>query len=103
MALRYSQLGARVAVSGRRADRLKETVREIESQGGSGLAVPCDVSQEKQIAAAVDEIIESFGSLDVAVVNAAFSLKGDIETLEADDWRRQFDVNVVGAAMPSAC
>jgi NAD(P)-dependent dehydrogenase (short-subunit alcohol dehydrogenase family) len=99
MALRYSHLGARVAVSGRRADRLDETVREIESQGGSGLAVPCDVSQEQQIATAVDQVINRFGSLDVAVANAAFALKGDIETLEADDWRRQFEVNVIGAAM----
>jgi NAD(P)-dependent dehydrogenase (short-subunit alcohol dehydrogenase family) len=99
MALRYSHLGARVAVSGRRADRLEETVRDIESQGGSGLAVPCDVSQEQQIATAVDQVINRFGSLDVAVANAAFPLKGDIETLEADDWRRQFEVNVIGAAM----
>ena len=99
MALRYSHLGARVAVSGRRADKLEETVRDVEDQGGSGLAVPCDVSQEQQIAAAVDQVVSKFGSLDVAVANAAFALKGNIETLEADDWRRQFGVNVIGAAM----
>ena len=99
MALRYARLGARVAVSGRRADRLEETVRDIESQGGSGFAVPCDVSQEQQIVSVVDRIINRFGSLDVAVANAAFPLKGDIETLETDDWRRQFEVNVIGAAM----
>jgi NAD(P)-dependent dehydrogenase (short-subunit alcohol dehydrogenase family) len=99
MALECARLGALVAVSGRRADRLEETVRDIESQGGSGLAVPCDVSQEKQIITAVDHVINKFGSLDVAVANAAFPLKGEIETLEADDWRRQFEVNVIGAAM----
>jgi NAD(P)-dependent dehydrogenase (short-subunit alcohol dehydrogenase family) len=99
MALRYSQLGARVAVSGRRADSLEETVGEIERQGGSGLAVSCDVGQEQQIASAVDQVIKRFGSLDVAVANAAFPLKGNVETLETDDWRRQFEVNVIGAAM----
>jgi NAD(P)-dependent dehydrogenase (short-subunit alcohol dehydrogenase family) len=99
MALECARLGALVAVSGRRADRLEETVRDIENQGGSGLAVPCDVSQEKQIITAVDQVINKFGSLDLAVANAAFPLKGDIETLEADDWRRQFEVNVIGAAM----
>lgn len=99
MALEYARLGAQVAVSGRRADRLEEAVGEIESQGGSGLAVPCDVSQEQQIASAVDQIINQFGSLDVAVANAAFPLKGEIESLEVDDWRRQFEVNVIGAAM----
>jgi len=54
MALEYARLGA---VSGRRADRLEETVRDIENQGGSGLAVPCDVSQEDQIISAVLIII----------------------------------------------
>ena len=99
MALRYSQLGARVAVSGRRADRLEETVGEIERQGGLGLAVTCDVSQEEQIVTAVNQIIKRFGSLDVAVANAAWPLKGKIESLEVNDWRRQFEVNVFGAAM----
>ena len=56
-----------MAVSGRRAGRLEETVRDIESHGGSGFAVPCDVSQESQIASAVDQVVNRFGSLDVAV------------------------------------
>lgn len=99
LALRYARLGARVAVSGRRADKLDETVREIESRGGSGLSVPCDVSQEMQIASAIDLIVNRFGSLDVAVANAAYPASGGIETLEADALRRQFEVNVIGAAM----
>ena len=90
MALRYALLGARVAVSGRRTNRLEETVKEIKTQGGSGLTVPCDVGQEQQIASAIDQVINRFGSLAVAVANAAFPLKGNVETLEADDWRRQF-------------
>jgi NAD(P)-dependent dehydrogenase (short-subunit alcohol dehydrogenase family) len=99
MALEYARLGARVAVSGRRVDRLEETVQDIEKQGGSGLAVPCDVSQEDQVISAVSIIIKSFGRIDVAVANAAFSVTGNIEKLEAADWRRQFDVNVIGAAI----
>ena len=99
MALEYARLGALVAVSGRRADRLEETVRDIESKGGSGLAVSCDVSQEQQIAPAIDQVINGFGSLDIAVANAAFPLQGEIETLGADDWRHQFEVNVIGAGM----
>jgi len=99
MALRFSSLGAKVAVSGRREDRLKETVKAIESQGGSGLAVPCDVSREEQIESALAQIVDRFGSLDVAVANAAFPLKGNIDSLNLDDWRRQFEVNVFGVAM----
>ena len=99
MALSYGSLGAQVAVSGRRVDRLEQTVQEIENQGGSGIVVPCDVTKEGQIAAAVEQVIERFGALHVAVANAAFPLKGNIEALNAADWQRQFDVNVIGAAM----
>ena len=99
LALQYAHLGAQVAVSGRRADRLDDTVRAIQGQGGSGLAVPCDVGQEEQIASAMNLIIDRFGSLDVAVANAAFPASGKVEALEAGDWRRQFEVNVIGAAM----
>ena len=85
MALEYARLGALVTVSGRRVDRLEETVQDIEKQGGSGLAVPCDVSQEDQVISAVSIIIKNFGRIDVAVANAAFSATGYIEKLEAAD------------------
>jgi len=49
MALEYARLGALVAVSGRRADRLEETVRDIENQGGSGLAVPCNPQAQTRV------------------------------------------------------
>ena len=99
MALEYGRLGAQVAVSGRRAEKLAETVKEVEHRGGIGLAVPCDVGQAEQIESAANQVIQQFGSLDVVVANAAFPLKAAVENLEADDLRRQFDVNVIGATL----
>ncbi len=82
---------------------LVEFLREAEE---SGRISPVTVYQPRRADfpihnpdAAIEQIINTFGSLDVAVVNAAFSLKGNIETLETADWRRQFEVNVFGAAM----
>jgi len=99
MALEFARLGAFVAVSGRRKDKLEATVREIEKEGGQGLVVPCDVSKEDQVISAVTLIRKNYERIDVAIANAAFSVSGNIEKLEAADWRRQFDVNVIGAAM----
>lgn len=97
MALEFARQGATVAVSGRRVDRLNAVVAEIESAGGRALAVPCDVTDEAQVEAAVAQVIERCFRLDVAVCNAGFSVAGRIEKLTAADWRRQFDTNVVGA------
>lgn len=99
MALEFVRNGAAVAVSGRREERLQEVVREIEALGGRGLAVPCDVTVEDEVDAAVKAVIEKFWQLDVAVANAGFAVAGKVTDLTAEDWRRQLDVNVVGAAM----
>ncbi len=97
MALAFAREGATVAISGRRRDRLEEVAADIEAAGARALVVPCDVTDEGQVAGAVATIIEQLWRLDVAIANAGFSVAGRIETLSADDWRRQLDTNVVGA------
>ncbi len=99
LALAFAKEGAAVAVSGRREERLQEVVHELESQGAKGLAVRCDVADEASVAEAVQKVVRGLGGLDVAVANAGFSVAGRIEKLSAADWRRQLDVNVIGAAM----
>lgn len=99
MARQFADEGADVAVSARSEERLVEVVEEIESRGRRGLAVPCDVADEAAVAQAAGRAVEHFGRMDVAVANAGFGVVGPIEELSADDWRRQFDVNVVGLAM----
>jgi NAD(P)-dependent dehydrogenase (short-subunit alcohol dehydrogenase family) len=91
--------GARVVVSGRRVDRLDAVVHAVEKAGGEAAAVACDVTDEASISAAVAEIISRCGKLDIAVANAGFAVSGRVEQLDADDWRRQFETNVIGAAL----
>lgn len=99
LALEFAGQGARVAVSGRRKEKLDETVKAVDEQGGEGLAVVCDVTDEEQVQAAVQQVVDTFGELDVAIANAGFGVGGRVEDLSAEEWRRQFDVNVVGAAI----
>ncbi|MGK7390080.1 MAG: SDR family oxidoreductase [Candidatus Cyclobacteriaceae bacterium M2_1C_046] len=96
MAIQFAQQGAHVAVSARRTERLNELVKEIEQLGQKALAVSCDVADENQVKEAMDKIISEFGQLDIAVANAGFGVGGKVESLTADDWRRQMEVNVVG-------
>ena len=96
LAVAFAADGAAVAVSGRRIEPLEDTVAAIEQAGGRGLAVPLDVTDEDAVFAAAEEVVEHFGRLDVVVANAGFSVAGRVAKLSAEDWRRQFDVNVVG-------
>jgi NAD(P)-dependent dehydrogenase (short-subunit alcohol dehydrogenase family) len=99
LAVELARQGATVAISGRRADRLEEVARAIEGQGGKALAVPCDVTDEDDVVRAVGTVVETLGKLDVAIANAGFSVMGSIEQLSAEDWRRQLETNVIGAAI----
>jgi NAD(P)-dependent dehydrogenase (short-subunit alcohol dehydrogenase family) len=98
-ALCFARQGAKVAISGRRTDKLKAVVADLEAMGAEAQAVTCDVRDDDQIEAAVGAIIDRFGKLDVAMANAGFSVSGRVEDLTGDDWRRQLETNVVGAAL----
>lgn len=99
LALELARQGATVAVSGRREDRLREVVSRIQAAGGQGLALPCDVTDEGSVQAAVERLVAERGRVDLVVANAGMSVGGKVEALSARDWRRQLDVNVIGVAL----
>jgi NAD(P)-dependent dehydrogenase (short-subunit alcohol dehydrogenase family) len=99
LAIELARRGADVAVSARRRDRLEELASQIEAIGRRALVLPCDVADEESLRPAPDAVVARLGRLDLAVANAGFHVSGPIEQLSAADWRRQFDVNVVGAAL----
>lgn len=89
--------GATVAVTGRSADRLRETVQMIEADGGSAIAVPFDVTDEDAVNAGVAQAEERLGPIGLLVNNAADG--GPIDLLwnvDSDQWWRAFETNVRG-------
>jgi NAD(P)-dependent dehydrogenase (short-subunit alcohol dehydrogenase family) len=71
------------------------------------LGVVADVSDDESIAGAVADSVQRLGGLDILVNNAGIGAQGTIESNPLDEWRRVFDVNVLGivrttrAALPS--
>ncbi|RME24842.1 MAG: SDR family NAD(P)-dependent oxidoreductase [Deltaproteobacteria bacterium] len=96
LARELASRGAAVAVSGRRVDRLEGVVAELDAMGARAIAVPCDVTSDAQVAAAVRTVVDELGRLDVAVANAGYGVVGRLESLTEEEWRRQLDVNVLG-------
>ena len=99
LALELARRGAAVGLSGRRRDRLEEVATAIRALGGTPLVLPCDVTDEAQVQAAVDRLVAELGGLDLCIANAGFGVTGRVEKLTAADWRRQLEVNVVGLAI----
>src|SRR3954451_17548104 len=70
------------------------TARKPETLAGiTGVkAAALDVTDEQSMRAAVEQV----GPVDVLVNNAGYAHMGPVETIEPDDWRRQFETNVFG-------
>ena len=88
--------GAAVVAGARRKERLDGLVEEVTQGGGKAIAVGCDVTDERQAHALIDRAIEEFGRIDVLVNNAGVMLLSKVEKGLSDEWRRMFDVNVLG-------
>jgi NADP-dependent 3-hydroxy acid dehydrogenase YdfG len=95
-ALALAAAGAKVAVSGRRKERLDSLVQRIEAAGGAGLALPGDVSVEADATKSVADTIAAFGRIDILINSAGVNEAGGIESLPIEQWRRVIDINLMG-------
>jgi NAD(P)-dependent dehydrogenase (short-subunit alcohol dehydrogenase family) len=90
-ALAMASEGARVALIGRRKDRVEEVAREI---GDSAIAIQCDVSKKGELADALDQTVGRFGGLNFLLNNAGVLITGNAEQITEDQWDQTFNVNV---------
>lgn len=99
MAFEWARLGYKLVLSSRRKELLESVANEISRSGGEVLAIPCDVTDESAIENAVQQMITTWGRLDVVVANAGFGVFGSVDKLTAKDWNRQLQCNVTGLAL----
>ena len=79
------------------AEDLEETVRLVEKEGFSALALPCDVRDEAQVAAAAREAADTFGGIDYVITNAGVLAKFQQSwNIPAEDWRGSIETNLTG-------
>ncbi|MER7772854.1 glucose 1-dehydrogenase [Kitasatospora sp. NPDC096140] len=100
IALAFAREGARVAVAGRTAAPLTETVELIEQAGGKAVALTGDVTNGEDAARLVRETVEQFGGLDVAVNNAGvIGALGPVADIDEAEWQRLIGINVTGTLL----
>jgi meso-butanediol dehydrogenase/(S,S)-butanediol dehydrogenase/diacetyl reductase len=76
--------GARVAVVGRRSEKLEETLAGYDPD--AALAIPADIAEPEQAAGVVDTVLDRFGTLDVLVNNAATYLAKPFTEMTREEW-----------------
>jgi 3-oxoacyl-[acyl-carrier protein] reductase len=99
IALACGAEGAFVVVAARRENGA-ETVAQLETLGGKGAWARCDVTDARQVEAAVQLAVERGGGLDVMVHNATSGRSSEparLEDVDADLWKEHASVSLTGA------
>ncbi|MFE1594095.1 SDR family oxidoreductase [Nocardia sp. NPDC058705] len=92
-ARRLADEGMKVALLGRRKDRLEELAHSI---GANTLAVTVDVTERQSILDAAAEVRAAFGPVDLVVANAGVMLGAPFEQAEVDEWDQMVGTNING-------
>ena len=97
----FAKEGARVVVADIDRAGALETVKQIEAQGGTAIAIETDVANPESVQKLVAETLRGFGQVHVLVSNAAIQVNKTVEDTTVEEWKREIAVNVGGAFLCS--
>lgn len=89
-------LGARVALVGRKPEKLEAVASEIGQSGGEATCHSCDIREEDRVRDTVAAILAGFGHIDLLVNNAGGQFAAPLESISAKGWDTVVRNNLTG-------
>ena len=96
LARAFGREGAKLTLLARDADELRRAELELLRYNGRVLTVQCDVRDRNQVEAAVDQIMQRFGRIDVLINNAGVIQVGPFEHMRLEDFERAMAIHYWG-------
>jgi NAD(P)-dependent dehydrogenase (short-subunit alcohol dehydrogenase family) len=100
-ALEFAKEGARVVVADINLTGARETVKQIESGGGTALAVHTDVADPDSVQNLLQETLRVYCQVNVLLNNAAIQVNKTVEDTTVEEWNREMAVNLGGVFLCS--
>ncbi len=98
----FGKEGAKVVVNySKSKSKANEVVKEIEKYGGEAISIKCDISDENQVRDMIEKAVQRFSRLDILVNNAGIGFLSNFEEMKTEQWKRTFDVNMLGGFLCS--
>ncbi len=95
-AVAYAHAGAKVVCIDVNAEAAHETAAIISGEGGTALALACDITKSDQVQATTNAALQSFERIDILHNNVGHAKMGGPIELGEDEWRREIDINLTG-------
>lgn len=93
----FMELGAKVVITSRDLEKLKNTASELENETkGTCLPLACDVRHYEQVETMLQEVIKTFGKVDILLNNAAGNFISPTERLSANAFDTVIDIVLKG-------
>ena len=96
IALRLAEEGASIGVLDRRGDAAAGVAARVEAAGGRAIALAAEITDPDSVAAALTQMTDAIGAPDVLVNNAAWAVKGDLESTALADWQAELQIDLDG-------
>ena len=90
----FAQQGARVVISDIDSAVAQETAASIQADGGTALAVPCDVTRADDIKALVAATVDAYGQVDILVNNAGYTWDNVFHKMTEEQWEAMLAVHL---------
>ena len=88
--------GARVAICSRKEANLQAAVAALREAGIEAVYGVCDVRRHEEVTSVVEEVLRTFGQLDVVVNNAAGNFPVPISDLSPNGFKAVVDIDLLG-------
>ena len=97
IALEFSKEGAKVAITGRRSNKLQEVVDTIKKNGGEAIAITGDVSKPSDVDRIVKTTVDTYKRLDILVNCAGVLFSAELAHHTEKIWDETIDINLKGS------
>lgn len=101
MAKAFGGMGAKLALTARKAGELETARAELAGMEFDAFVVASDLSNPETIAPMVDTVIAHYGRIDILINNAGASWGAPAEQYPLDAWNKVLNTNVTGAFLVS--